>query len=60
MACCTKTPIWGCNSRSPYVGISMLITDCVGGGERGGGGFGTGIGAAFELFLCPARIFYHI
>ena len=58
MACCTKTPIWGCNSRSPYVGISMLITDCVGGGERGG--FGTGIGAAFEHFLCPATIFYHI
>ena len=42
MACCTKTPIWGCNSRSPYVGISMLITDCVGGGEGGGGGGGGG------------------
>ena len=36
MACCTKTPIWGCNSRSPYVGISMLITDCGGGGSGGG------------------------
>ena len=59
MACCTKIPIWGCNSRSPYVGISMLITD-LGAGGGGGGGVGTGIGAAFEHFLCPARIFYHI
>ena len=56
MACCTKIPIWGCNSRSPYVGISMLRTD--GSGGRGGGV--TGIGAAFEHFLCPAGIFYHI
>ena len=49
-------PIWGCNSRSLYVGISMLRT---GGGGRGGG-VGTGLGAAFEHFLCPVRIFYHI
>ena len=58
MACCTKIPIWGCNSRSPYVGISMLRTD--GSGGRGGGGVVTGIGAAFEHILCPARIFYDI
>ena len=41
------------NSRSLYVGISMLRTGR-------GGGVGTGIGAAFEHFLCPVRIFYHI
>ena len=43
MACCTKLPIWGCNSRSPYVGISMLIMDWGGGG--GGGGEGGGVRA---------------
>lgn len=42
MACCTKIPIWGCNSDL------LCRYQCK---EREGGGVGTGINAAFEYFL---------